>query len=195
MGYQKDNADTKFYRAVRKYGKENFIIEQIDSATTQEELDEKEIYWIKKYDAINNGYNSKDSKGKCGGDTLSHHPNKHNISKKISESKKGDKNPMRIHGGLRGKRNGMFGKFGKDAPGSVPCIAISDDNKDIQYFDSLTELQRKFNVTTLSMITNRCKGRVKSPYKGYYFKYRDDYEKSATTIESQTFAFVEIHKY
>ena len=30
MGYQKDDNDTKFYRAVRKYGVENFYIEKID---------------------------------------------------------------------------------------------------------------------------------------------------------------------
>lgn len=38
--------DTHFARAIRKYGKENFIIEEIDTATTQEELTEKEKYWI-----------------------------------------------------------------------------------------------------------------------------------------------------
>lgn len=41
MGYQALEHDTKFYRAIRKYGKENFLIEQIDSVTTQEELDGK----------------------------------------------------------------------------------------------------------------------------------------------------------
>ena len=46
MGYQKDEHDTKFYRAIRKYGKENFKIEAIDFANTQEELDQKEIYYI-----------------------------------------------------------------------------------------------------------------------------------------------------
>ena len=82
MGYQKDEHDTKFYRAVRKYGTENFYIEEIDRATTQEELDEKELYWINKLDAVNNGYNTKSVKGKCGGDTLSNHPNKKAISEK-----------------------------------------------------------------------------------------------------------------
>ena len=37
MGYQKDEHDTKFYRAIRKYGKENFKIESIDFANSQEE--------------------------------------------------------------------------------------------------------------------------------------------------------------
>ena len=76
MGYHKDTVDTKFYRAVRKYGRNNFFIETIDSATNQDELDDKEIYWINYYNAIEDGYNSKATKGKCGGDTLSNHPNK-----------------------------------------------------------------------------------------------------------------------
>ena len=37
--------DTHFARAIRKYGKENFIIKEIDTANTQEELNEKEQYW------------------------------------------------------------------------------------------------------------------------------------------------------
>jgi group I intron endonuclease len=34
--------------AIRKYGKENFKIEQIDTASSIEELNEREIYWIKR---------------------------------------------------------------------------------------------------------------------------------------------------
>ena len=93
MGYLSRENDTKFYRAVRKYGRENFQIEQIDSASTQEELDDKEVYWIKYYNSVESGYNSHCNKGKCGGNTLAQHPNLENIKKKISKSKIGGKNP------------------------------------------------------------------------------------------------------
>jgi group I intron endonuclease len=45
--------------AIREHGKENFTIEQIDSATTQKELNEKEAYWISEFKSLNyqNGYN------------------------------------------------------------------------------------------------------------------------------------------
>ena len=56
--------DTHFARAIRKYGKENFIIEEIDTATTQEELTEKEKYWIQYYNAVNEGYNETDATNK-----------------------------------------------------------------------------------------------------------------------------------
>ncbi len=46
-------------RAILKHGRENFTVEQIDTACTREELDAKEIYWIKFYDSMNRdkGYN------------------------------------------------------------------------------------------------------------------------------------------
>lgn len=46
-----------FYRALRKYGVENFKIEEIEE-TTDEKLIEREKYWIKQFDSYNNGYNS-----------------------------------------------------------------------------------------------------------------------------------------
>ena len=45
------------HRAIKKYGKSNFIvevIEEIDSAN----LNDRERYWIKYYNSYNNGYNS-----------------------------------------------------------------------------------------------------------------------------------------
>ena len=47
--------DTKFYRAIRKYGKENFYIELIEEVP-QEELNNRECYWIKFYDSYYNLY-------------------------------------------------------------------------------------------------------------------------------------------
>lgn len=48
-----------FHNAIRKYGKENFYIEIIEECL-EEELNNKEIYWIKYYNATdkNIGYNS-----------------------------------------------------------------------------------------------------------------------------------------
>lgn len=64
--YQKNNKDSKcvFKKAIRKYGKENFIIEtQEEVFSNIEDLKNREIYWIKFYncyafDDDSNGYNS-----------------------------------------------------------------------------------------------------------------------------------------
>ena len=61
--------DTHFARAIRKYGKESFIIEVIDTANSQEELNQKEQYWIRFYNSVNEGYNETDAISKCGGNT------------------------------------------------------------------------------------------------------------------------------
>lgn len=53
-------------KALKKYGKEGFSVEQIDDAKTIGELNDKEIYWIKKlkskapngYNMIDGGYNN-----------------------------------------------------------------------------------------------------------------------------------------
>ena len=50
--------DTHFARAIKKYGKENFRLEVIDTAQTQKELTQKESYWIEYYNTYHNGYNA-----------------------------------------------------------------------------------------------------------------------------------------
>ena len=54
--YQNDYKN-HFHNAIRKYGWENFQWEIIDYAQTFEELNEKEKYWIKYYNSIEQGYN------------------------------------------------------------------------------------------------------------------------------------------
>lgn len=49
--------DTKFYRAIRKYGEDNFYIELLEEVDINS-LNEREKYWINFYDSYYNGYNS-----------------------------------------------------------------------------------------------------------------------------------------
>ncbi len=63
--YDKPNyfgSGTLITNAIKKYGIENFIKEYIDEVNSQEELDEKEMYWIKKYNSQDKtiGYNIAD---------------------------------------------------------------------------------------------------------------------------------------
>lgn len=52
------NQNTYLYNAMRKYGIENFSIITIDNANSLEELNKKEIYWIKKLNTkVPNDYN------------------------------------------------------------------------------------------------------------------------------------------
>ena len=55
-------------RAIKKYGRENFIKETIEVCSTREELNEREKYWIKETKAQELGYNIAD--GGQGGNTM-----------------------------------------------------------------------------------------------------------------------------
>lgn len=46
------------YRAMNKYGIENFFVEQLDQASDPNELANKEIYWIGRFNTYENGYNA-----------------------------------------------------------------------------------------------------------------------------------------
>lgn len=53
---------TKFYNALRKYGADNFTVETLCRAYSNEELNDLEIYYIHKYDSIRTGYNMIDAR-------------------------------------------------------------------------------------------------------------------------------------
>ncbi len=52
------NYGHKFQNAIREYGFESFIWEQIDTGINTDELALKEKYYIQKFDSFHNGYNS-----------------------------------------------------------------------------------------------------------------------------------------
>jgi group I intron endonuclease len=56
FSYHKHNNSTNIGKAIKRYGIENFSFDILEQCT-EKELDEKEIYYIKKFDSINKGYN------------------------------------------------------------------------------------------------------------------------------------------
>lgn len=54
--FYSNNEHTALQAAFKKYGISNFSFEIIEECS-KEQLDEREIYWIKFYDSYNNGYN------------------------------------------------------------------------------------------------------------------------------------------
>ena len=136
--------DTHFARAIRNIGAEHFKIELIDTASSQEELTEKEYYWIHYYDAIHKGYNETDNKLKCGGNTyLSKTQNEMKIiGEKIRQTKLGGKNPHAR---------------------AVKCRNIKTNEE--LHFESLSKMQEYFKETNHAAIGKRCSGKIKSLYK------------------------------
>ena len=97
-------------RAIRKYGKENFVRETLEYCTSND-VNEKEIFWIKKLNSVNNkvGYNL--HKGGTGGNVVDwtkekriQHSEKM-IGRKHSEETKKKMSKVKI-----GKNNSFYGK-------------------------------------------------------------------------------------
>lgn len=110
-----------FHRAIRKYGKENFIWNIICICKNDNELNNKEIEMIKTYNTIGNGYNI--STGGTGGDNLTFNPNKEKICKKISESLKGIIRGPQSENHKMKNRNSHLGKKDSDEVKKKKSIA------------------------------------------------------------------------
>lgn len=99
LGNQYLGSGKKLREAVQKYGKEAFIVEELDQATSREELNSKEKEWIQKLNATDKtiGYNLSDG-GNVPCMTGIHNPfygKKHSeeTKKHLSEIRKGRKRP------------------------------------------------------------------------------------------------------
>ena len=91
-----------FYRAIRKYGRENFIWESVCECFSQEDLDEKERLIATKFDAwVPNGYNIRAGFGKGS------------MSKAERERRSGQGNPMY---GRSGDKAPAYGRVGDKHP-------------------------------------------------------------------------------
>lgn len=147
--------DTHFARAIRKYGKDSFIIEEIDTAETQDELNKKEQYWIRHYNSVENGYNETDAISKCGGNTYQSKTEEEMevIKDKIRQTKLGAKNPM----ARRIKRINIL-------------------TNEIDYFDTIISCAQACGIKNgKTSITQRLNGQRKSPYKKtWIFEYCDE---------------------
>lgn len=84
--------NTKFYKALRKYGLDNFEIIILEECP-EEELDKKEVYYIGMYNTFHNGYNSTE-----GGQFWS--PNIH--SKETEEKRR---QTRELNGSLKGENH------------------------------------------------------------------------------------------
>lgn len=146
--------DTHFARAIRKIGPEHFKIELIDTASSQEELTEKEYYWIKYYNSVNNGYNETENKLKCGGNTYMSKTKEEMdiIKEKIKITKIGGKNPQAR---------------------AIKCRNVKTNDE--FHFASLSEMQIFFNEPNHAALGKRCRGIIKSLYKNIWqIAYEED---------------------
>ena len=115
-------------RAIKKYGIENFERIILETCSNKNELNEREKYWIKEKDSINNGYNL--TEGGTGGDNSKFI----NYSEEwkegqrlrikqywdsLSEEERRERS-LKVYG----ENNGMFGKVGYWKDKNIPIEII-----------------------------------------------------------------------
>lgn len=136
--------DTHLARAIRKYGKDNFMIELIDIAITQDELNFKEQYWIRFYNSVFDGYNETDAIYKSGGNTYQSKTDEelNAIKEKIRQTKIGENNPNAR---------------------AIKCFNVITQEE--LFFNTAFECQKYFQENTHRFITNRVTNTTKTLYK------------------------------
>ena len=136
--------NTHFARAIRLYGIDNFVCEIIDKADNQIDLTAKENYWIRYYNSVENGYNETDATYKSGGNTYKNKSldEMKIIKQKISDSKKGEKNPNST---------------------AVKCRNIKTNEE--YHFKTQNEMKDFFNETNHQFCSRRCRNEINCLYK------------------------------
>lgn len=169
-GYRKDQL--LFYRAIKKYGWDNFTHEILYTGLSEKDAKNIEISLIRQYKSLGMSYNITD--GGDGGRGL------HNKRKKMSDETKlkmsksrkgllaGNKNPM--YG--RHETAPAYGRFGKEHPASKKVYQYDLLGNFIKEWDCLSDAQRHLNIR-VTHITACCNGRQKTA-GGYIWKRQFD---------------------
>ena len=102
----------KIYSAILKYGLDNFEKVIIENCSP-DKLDEREIFWIKEYDCVNNGYNITKGGNRGGNRKGMKNSPEHNM--KISLANKGKKKPP-----VSDETRQKLSLINKGRPGIIP---------------------------------------------------------------------------
>ncbi len=176
---------TNFYKAIRKYGEDNFEWEIICSTNDKQKLNELETFYITKYDSIKNGYNMID-----GGDNnimdIESVKTKHDKVMRSSEVRKKISNTMKnkIANGefftpehrkkLSEKAKGNH-NFGSGDTRSIGCYCVLEDGTKYEfhsYRDAwkwwLT-IDNPFDTDTECVYQRKIKQSIECGYYTYHY--------------------------
>lgn len=158
-GHCSKNGCTAMHNAIVKYGRENFTIEQIDSATSEDELNQKEAYWIEKLNTLcPNGYNLR-----TGGDRFElSEKSKERVSKSI-------------------KALWDAGEY--EATWTRKVCQYSKRGKLIKVWDSIREAANALGISDKHIPSVCSKERISTG--GYVWRYYDDEHSPTITIQKR----------
>jgi group I intron endonuclease len=75
----------RLHQAIHKHGEENFIVEELEKVTSQEEANEKEIFWISFFDSTNYSFGYNMSNGGQGSSIKTSEEKRNKIKQKVQE--------------------------------------------------------------------------------------------------------------
>lgn len=155
------NTEIHLQRAIRAYDPDKFSIMPIDFAETEQELNEKEKYWIKELNSICFGYNI--AEGGAGGNTYK------GLS---SEQMNVIRNKIRMKNS--GSHNGMSKQ--------IKCKSIITNEE--YHFETVSECAKFFNIKNKTFIYVRATGKDATLYKDeWLIAYENDtYKNYAPSI-------------
>ncbi len=184
---------THLYNSLIKYGFENHIFEILEDNIEIEKLNEKETYYIEKYDTFNNGMNMTTGGGVCHKRSvetieklrISATGNKNNLGKRNAlgykhteeaKEKMSNKLKEKYENGFINPRKGV-----KQSKEQVEKIAKAKYREVLQYdlnnnfiteYDSIKMASQMTN-TSCPLITQNCRGKSIST-NGFIFKYKNE---------------------
>ena len=174
------NVDNKFHKALENFGSQAFEIDLLDTAETTDELAQKEIYYINKYNTFHDGYNS----DRGGGFKKTIYQFEFDNPEPIATYQSLEEAGNSVNASPKTISNACLGTL-KSAKGYLwsyipECPTIEDKRCKTVYqytlqsflintFNSAREASRELNIP-LSCITRCCRGERKQTH-GYRFSY------------------------
>jgi len=123
----------KIKNAIKKHGKENFSIEEIDSCENAKDLNKREIYWISQYKSVESGYNlTYGGEGGSPSKETREKIRKHRTGKKISKKVRDKMSIDRTgHKNYRSKKTLVIYPDGSQKV--FKCLKYASESLDISY--------------------------------------------------------------
>jgi len=140
-----------FHRALLKHKPENFIVEQIDIASSIEELKQKEINYIKQYNATNRkiGYNLSEGGDGSPGNKLSD-KTKNKIRQKALGRTASEKTKIKMSLSKKGRKahpNTLISIIERNIINSKKVAIFHISGRLIKIVNSITECSKYFNCS------------------------------------------------
>ena len=163
-------SELPLYRAMRKYGVDNFTIEEIDGANSKSELNYKEVHYMYKFNSLdkNSGYNLR-----MGGSNGGHSQETRDKISKVQMGKKAKKSTKQKMSKTHKKRmeNPELRKRISQTLRKTSTLKKPIVRSDGVEFESISECARQMGTTSPDLWAT-LNGKRKT-HKGYSFKYLD----------------------